>query len=90
MYERWYSMLARCYNTNRKNYQYYGARGIKVCDRWKHSFAAFLEDMGDPPIDERGMSFHLDRINPKGDYSPENCRWLSGLENRKRVKHRKV
>lgn len=89
MYVRWYSMLARCYNANRKNYQYYGAKGIKVCERWKKSFTAFLEDMGEPPIDESGKAFHLDRIDPAGDYSPENCRWLSGQENRSRVIHKK-
>ena len=30
-------MKARCYNKNRWNYQYYGARGIKNCDEWKNN-----------------------------------------------------
>lgn len=85
MYERWYSMIARCSRSNLKNYKYYGGKGVRVCDRWRSSFAAFLTDMGLPPTDAQGKSYHLDRIDPAGDYCPENCRWISGAENRSRV-----
>ena len=50
MYIRWQLLKDRCYNKNHNRYIYYGARGIKVCDRWKDSFIAFYEDMGSKPF----------------------------------------
>lgn len=45
-YSSYQKMLNRCYNTNFDKYQYYGGRGIKVCERWRNDINAFMEDMG--------------------------------------------
>lgn len=68
-------MRERCYNPNHAYYAAYGERGIVVCDRWRNSFANFLEDMGEKP---RGKT--LDRIHVDGNYEPENCRWATAKQ----------
>lgn len=64
-------MIQRCENPNATGYEYYGARGIKVCEEW-HEFTNFLEDMGEVPD-----GLEIDRINNEGDYEPANCQWAT-------------
>lgn len=75
-YTAWLSMKARCYIPSAGGYAYYGGRGIKVCDRWRDSFENFLMDMGPRPEAKHGLG----RLDPNGDYCPENCRWMTRSE----------
>jgi hypothetical protein len=74
-YVSWRHMKQRCSNPKRRDYQWYGAKGIKVCERWM-TFANFIEDMGLRPAPE----YTLERNDSKLDYGPDNCRWATKLE----------
>ena len=65
------AMIERCENPTGPNTHLYYARGITVCDRWRHDFNAFLADMGPRPSPRHSV----DRINVNGHYEPGNCRW---------------
>lgn len=65
-------MLGRCGNPNHADYPTYGGRGVTVCERWKESFEAFIEDMGRRPTD----GHTIERVDVYAGYSPDNCIWL--------------
>jgi len=75
-YNIWGKMKSRCYAKSNNRYYRYGGRGIKVCDRWLHSFENFYADMGPRPTKKHS----IDRINNDGNYEPSNCRWATPKE----------
>jgi len=71
-YVTWLGILARCKNPKSTSYPWYGAKGIKVCERWK-KFVNFHADM----FGLWRPGLEIDRIESSGDYCPENCRWVT-------------
>lgn len=83
-YMTWLNIRRRCYSPTATGYQYYGGRGIKVCDRWLNSFENFLADMGPRPSPKHSV----ERLNNDGDYSPDNCTWATKMEQAKNKRPR--
>ena len=73
-FRTWKSMKKRC---SRKTSKYYGARGIAVCERWRESFRAFLEDVGPAPSETHSLDRFPDQ---NGHYEPGNVRWATPTE----------
>lgn len=72
----WRNMIRRCYLHSEPAYKNYGARGIRVCQRWRRDFAAFFAVMGKKPKPE----LTLERIDNDGNYTPANCKWATYTE----------
>jgi hypothetical protein len=82
-YISWSGMRHRCRDERMQNFKYYGARGIRVCERWM-TFANFLADMGERP----SKAHSIDRIDVDGHYEPGNCRWALHSEQMKNQRPR--
>lgn len=79
VYAEYRNMKRRCYDENSHNYNYYGGRGIKMCDRWRDDINEFHNDVSVlPHFGEEGYT--LDRIDNDGNYEPGNVRWATYKE----------
>lgn len=85
LYNIWVCMKQRCYNSKYPKYDYYGGRGITVCDEWKSSFEKFQDWALSHGYAEE---LTLDRIKNDGNYEPGNCRWATrSVQNSNRRKY---
>lgn len=77
LYRMWGRMIQRCYTPTVESYPLYGGRGITVCAEW-HADPMVFVDWAEKQKGSATLS--LDRIDPNGPYSPDNCRFLSVKE----------
>lgn len=85
LYNIWCGIKYRCGNDKIKNY---GGRGISVNPIWAKSYFEFFKWSMRNGYKE---NLTIDRINPNGNYSPENCRWITvAAQNLNRRNNRKL
>ena len=78
LYRIWRGIKTRCYKTNFPEYHRYGGRGITMCYEWKNHPEAFIKW-----AESHGYQNNLtiDRIDNNKGYCPENCQFITLVEN---------
>lgn len=89
LYGVWEQMRSRCNNHNNPRFPTYGGNGVRVCDEWNdyskfRSWAFANGYIPSKPGTPRKDRMSIDRIDPKGNYDPNNCRWITVSENSER------
>ena len=81
LYTIWCGMRQRCNNPNRDAYQWYGSKGVTICDEW-NDFEMFKKwALSTGYTDD----LTIDRIDANKGYNPDNCQWLTRGENTARA-----
>jgi hypothetical protein len=80
LYQIWTDMKRRCYVERCRNFKWYGARGIVICDEWKGDFETFKTWAMQSGY---ASDLEIDREDTNGNYCPDNCRWVTELDTRR-------
>lgn len=81
LWSTWCKMRDRCNRSTNQDYQYYGGKGIVVCNEWND----YLEFKKWSILNGYILNgkLQIDRIDGNKDYSPDNCRWVDTKTNQR-------
>jgi len=86
LYRIWCDMKNRCGNPSVGSFQYYGGRGISVCEEWSEHYEAFQSWAEASGYQD---DLEIDRIDSNGDYEPSNCRWATRNQQMRNTRKRR-
>ena len=86
LYHIWEATKQRCYNSNNKRYKDYGSRGIIICNEWLE-FIPFRDWALGNGYKE---NLQIDRKDTNGNYCPENCHFITNMENQRNKRNSKI
>ena len=87
LYKVWSSMKNRCLNINHQAFNNYGGRGITICPEWANDYTIFRDWSLSNGYQE---GLEIDRRENNGNYSPENCRFVTAQENSQNRRNTKL
>ncbi|WP_373750312.1 hypothetical protein [Jeotgalibaca porci] len=67
-------MKERCYNPKHISYPWYGEKGVEIHQGWLDDFSSFYNWAISNGYSD---ALEIDRIDSAGDYTPNNCRWVT-------------
>ncbi len=77
LYTTWNAMLQRCSNPKNNRYEYYGGKGITVCEDWE-TWSNFRDWAN---INGYTDELTIERRDSNKNYHPHNCEWITKSEN---------
>lgn len=89
LYKAWCRMISRTKAKSGRSLRDYSARGVKVCDEWRHDFMAFYNWSLNNGW-QAGLQLDKDI---KGDgllYSPNTCSWVTCKDNNNKKRNSRL
>jgi hypothetical protein len=84
LHRTWSHIIERCYEIpiRHKSYPYYRGKGIQVYPLWIKDFKSFHDWCVNNGW-KKGLT--IDRINPDGNYEPDNCQFITRAQNTEKM-----
>ena len=86
LYQIWENMRQRCFNLKYNRYSDYGGRGISMCKSWDDFLVFKKWALENGYLD----TLTIDRMDNDRGYEPNNCRWITNLEQQSNTRKNRV